>query len=179
MVVWMNDRLTQVTFWCMVTLQFLIATCPQQPLLIQTQTDIPARRLPVEGWIVEELRLYHRQLGRGRAHNTFKNFDTPTALSSPATPPSPLTATPEAIFFAYVTSNIRTYEIITTCIERTSLPCFGLIGCQFHGVWCPFTWYVWVEHALCMRSASWIHVWYDICEIVSLQECNGYIMENK
>ena len=58
-------------------------TCPQQPLLIQTQTDIPARILPVEGWIVEELRLYHRQLGRGRAQNTFKNRlspDDPTMI---------------------------------------------------------------------------------------------------
>ena len=52
-------------------------TCPQQPILIQTQTDIPARILPVEGWIVEELRLYHRQLGRGRAQNTFKNTPSP------------------------------------------------------------------------------------------------------
>ena len=52
-------------------------TCPQQPILIQTQTDIPARILPVEGWIVEELRLYHRQLGRGRAQNTIKNRPSP------------------------------------------------------------------------------------------------------
>ena len=56
-------------------------TCPQQPILIQVQTDIPARILPVEGWIVEELRLYHRQLGRGRAQSTFKtrpSSDDPT-----------------------------------------------------------------------------------------------------
>ena len=56
-------------------------TCPQQPIVIQTQTDIPARILPVEGWIVEELRLYHRQLGRGRAQSTFKtrpSSDDPT-----------------------------------------------------------------------------------------------------
>ena len=52
-------------------------TCPQQPILIQIQTDIPARMLPVEGWIVEELRLYHRQLGRGRAQSTFKTRPSP------------------------------------------------------------------------------------------------------
>ena len=51
--------------------------CPQQPILIQIQTDIPARILPVEGWIVEELRLYNRQLGRGRAQTTFKTRPSP------------------------------------------------------------------------------------------------------
>ena len=58
-------------------------TCPQQPIVIQVQTDIPARVLPVEGWFVEELRLYHRQLGRGRAQTTFKtrpSQDDPTML---------------------------------------------------------------------------------------------------
>ena len=52
-------------------------TCPQQPILIQVQTDIPARILPVEGWIVEEFRLYNRQLGRGRAQSTFKTRLSP------------------------------------------------------------------------------------------------------
>ena len=47
--------------------------CPQQPILIQSQSDIPARVLPVEGWLIEEGRLYNRQLGRGRSQNTFKN----------------------------------------------------------------------------------------------------------
>ena len=58
-------------------------TCPQQPIVIQVQTDIPARVLPVEGWFVEELRLYHRQLGRGRAQSTFKTRpypDDPTMI---------------------------------------------------------------------------------------------------
>ena len=52
-------------------------SCPQQPILIQVQTDIPGRVLPVEGWIVEELRIYHRQLGRGRAQATFKTRPSP------------------------------------------------------------------------------------------------------
>ena len=52
-------------------------TCPQQPILIQIQTDIPARVLPVEGWFVEELRIYNRQLGRGRIQATFKNAPSP------------------------------------------------------------------------------------------------------
>ena len=52
-------------------------TCPQQPILIQVQTDIPGRILPVEGWVVEELRLYHRQLGRGRIQATFKIRSSP------------------------------------------------------------------------------------------------------
>ena len=44
------------------------------------------------------------------------NFGKPTALPSPATPPSPFTATPEAF-------NITTYKIIATCI-LSALPCF-------------------------------------------------------
>ena len=55
----------------------LFDTCPQQQIVIQTQTDIPARRLPVEGWIVEELQAYHRQLGRGRVQSTFKSRPSP------------------------------------------------------------------------------------------------------
>ena len=46
--------------------------CPQQPILIQSQSDIPARVLPVEGWLIEEGRLYNRQLGQGRSQNTLK-----------------------------------------------------------------------------------------------------------
>ena len=46
--------------------------CAQQPILIQYQTDTPARILPVEGWGIEEFQLYNRQLGRGRAQNVFK-----------------------------------------------------------------------------------------------------------
>ena len=52
-------------------------SCPQQPILIQVQTDIPGRILPVEGWVVEELRLYQRQLGRGRAQAIFKTRPSP------------------------------------------------------------------------------------------------------
>ena len=55
----------------------LFDSCPQQLVLIQAQTDIPARILAVEGWVVEDLRLYHRQLGRGRAHNSFKTRPSP------------------------------------------------------------------------------------------------------
>ena len=47
--------------------------CSQQPILIQSQSDIPARVLPVEGWLIEEGRLYNRQLGQGRSQNTIKN----------------------------------------------------------------------------------------------------------
>lgn len=51
--------------------------CAQQPILIQTQTDVPARVLPVEGWVVEELRLYNRYLGRGRIQSVFKATTSP------------------------------------------------------------------------------------------------------
>ena len=56
-------------------------TCPQQPLIIQIQSNIPGRTLPVEGWLVEELQLYHRQLGRGRVQSVLKtrpSQDDPT-----------------------------------------------------------------------------------------------------
>ena len=51
--------------------------CAQQPILIQYQSEIPARRLPVEGWSIEALRLYNRQLGFGRAQHTFKIGPSP------------------------------------------------------------------------------------------------------
>ena len=51
--------------------------CAQQPILVRFQSDVPARILPVEGWIVEELRIYNRQLGRGRAQNFFKSRSSP------------------------------------------------------------------------------------------------------
>ena len=51
--------------------------CPQQPILIQTQTDIPARVLPVERTTVEEVRLYNRQLGRGRGQSNFRMRPSP------------------------------------------------------------------------------------------------------
>lgn len=55
----------------------IFGACAQQPILIQTQTDVPARVLPVEGWVVEELRLYNRYLGRGRIQSVFKATTSP------------------------------------------------------------------------------------------------------
>ena len=55
----------------------IFGACPQQPILIQLQSDIPARILPVEGWIVEEYRIYNRQLGRGRAQSVLKTRPSP------------------------------------------------------------------------------------------------------
>ena len=55
----------------------IFGACAQQPILIQTQTDVPARVLPVEGWVVEELRLYNRYLGRGRVQSVFKATASP------------------------------------------------------------------------------------------------------
>ena len=51
--------------------------CAQQPILLQFQADVPARILPVEGWLVEEYQLYNRQLGRGRAQVVVKNRPSP------------------------------------------------------------------------------------------------------
>ena len=50
------------------------------------------------------------------------NFGIPTTLPSPATPPSPLTATHKAIFSLTWrhTFNICTYKIIATCIEHAT-----------------------------------------------------------
>ena len=47
-----------------------------------------------------------------------RNFGTPIILPSPATPPSSLTATHEAIFRH--TFNTGMYKIIATCIERAT-----------------------------------------------------------
>ena len=55
----------------------LFGACAQQPILIQYQSDVPARILPVERWVIEEFRLYNRQLGRGRAQRVFKNRLSP------------------------------------------------------------------------------------------------------
>ena len=55
----------------------IFGACTQQPILIQLQSDVPARRLPVEAeWIVEEYRLYNHQLGRGRAQSVLKSRPT-------------------------------------------------------------------------------------------------------
>ena len=40
--------------------------CNHQPIIIQAQAEIPCRALPVEGWIIEEFKLYNPWLGRGR-----------------------------------------------------------------------------------------------------------------
>ena len=55
----------------------IFGACGQQPILIQIQSEIPARILPVEGWVVEEYRLYNRQLGRGRAQSVLKSRPSP------------------------------------------------------------------------------------------------------
>ena len=56
--------------------------CPQEPLLFQIQTNIPTRRTPVETWVVQELRAYHRQLGQGRMQFVFKSTAVPEAAVS-------------------------------------------------------------------------------------------------
>ena len=48
------------------------------------------------------------------------NFGKPTALPSPATPSSPLTATPEALTWRHAL-NMPTYKIIATRIERATV----------------------------------------------------------
>ena len=81
-VVWKDDQLMLVTF-CSYSYFALFDACPQQSILIQTQSDIPARVLPVEGWLIEEGHLYNCQLGRGHSQNTAKNTisqDDPTMV---------------------------------------------------------------------------------------------------
>ena len=46
--------------------------CNHQPIIIQFQTETPGRFLPVEGWLIEEFKLYNPWLGRGRLQNIFK-----------------------------------------------------------------------------------------------------------
>ena len=55
----------------------IFGACAQQPILIQTRSNTPARILPVEGWFVEDLRLYNRQLGDGRFQGVFKIRPSP------------------------------------------------------------------------------------------------------
>ena len=55
----------------------IFGTCAQQPIVIQAQNNIPGRRTPVEGWVVEDFQLYNRQLGRGRAQSVFKASSSP------------------------------------------------------------------------------------------------------
>ena len=61
----------------------IFGACDQQPIVIQAQNNIPGRRTPVEGWIVDEYQLYNRQLGRGRAQSVLKTAlkpDDPTMV---------------------------------------------------------------------------------------------------
>ena len=55
----------------------IFGACAQQPILIQTRSNTPTRILPVEGWSVEDLRLYNRQLGDGRFQGVFKIRPSP------------------------------------------------------------------------------------------------------
>ena len=55
----------------------IFGACDQQPIVIQAQNNIPCRSTPVEGWVIDELQLYNRQLGRGRAQSVFKSAPNP------------------------------------------------------------------------------------------------------
>ena len=55
----------------------ILGACAQQPIVIRAQNNIPGRTTPVEGWIVDEYRLYNRQLGRGRAQSVLKTAPSP------------------------------------------------------------------------------------------------------
>ena len=55
----------------------IFGACDQQPIVIQAQNNIPGRRTPVEGWIIDEYQLYNRQLGRGRAQSVSKSRSSP------------------------------------------------------------------------------------------------------
>ena len=57
------------------------------------------------------------------------NFGTPTILPSPATPPSPLTATPEVIFPLMWCHTFNILCIKSSLCVLSALPCFGLILC--------------------------------------------------
>lgn len=56
----------------------IFGACAQQPIVIQLQNNIPAHTVPSEGWIVDYLQLYHRQLGTGRAQIVFKSRPSAT-----------------------------------------------------------------------------------------------------
>ena len=61
----------------------IFGACSQQPILIQTHSNTPTHILPVEGWTVEDLRLYNRQLGDGHLQGVFKirlSPDDPTMV---------------------------------------------------------------------------------------------------
>ena len=50
----------------------LFDACNHQPMIIQFQTETPSRNLPVEGWLIQEFKLYNPWLGRGRLQSIFK-----------------------------------------------------------------------------------------------------------
>ena len=52
--------------------------CNHQPIIIQAWAETPGRTLPVEGWLIEEFKLYNPWLGRGRLQCTFKFPQDPT-----------------------------------------------------------------------------------------------------
>ena len=56
----------------------IFGACAQQPIVIQVQNNIPAHTVPIEGWIVDYVQLYHRQLAMGRAQIVFKSRPSAT-----------------------------------------------------------------------------------------------------
>ena len=52
--------------------------CDHQPIIIQAQAETPGRSLPVEGWFIEEFKLYNPWLGRGRLQSIFIGPQDPT-----------------------------------------------------------------------------------------------------
>ena len=52
--------------------------CSHQPIIIQAWAETPVRILPVEGWFIEEFKLYNPWLGRGRLMSIFIPPQNPT-----------------------------------------------------------------------------------------------------
>ena len=52
--------------------------CSHQPIIIQAWAETPVRILPVEGWFIEEFKLYNQWLGRGHLMNIFIPPQNPT-----------------------------------------------------------------------------------------------------
>ena len=55
--------------------------CSHQPVIIQARAETPSRSLPVEGWLIEEFKLYNQWLGRGRLQMIFKFPQNPAILT--------------------------------------------------------------------------------------------------
>ena len=84
MVVRKEYKLKQIPSWYTKTSSFF-DVCPQQPILIQYKSLVPARELSFDGGIIgiEEHQLNSRQLGTGRVHIVTKarpRPDDPTLL---------------------------------------------------------------------------------------------------